>query len=48
MKWETIKSLNIATHYDNNQKEIDLINRNTDAKGVNFNLNNQFFSNGRE
>lgn len=36
MKWETIKRLNIATHYDNNQKEIDLINKNTDARGVKF------------
>lgn len=34
MKWETIKRLNIGTHYDNNQEEIDLINENTDAKGV--------------
>jgi hypothetical protein len=36
MKWETIKRLNIGTHYDNNQREIDLINENTDAKGIKF------------
>jgi hypothetical protein len=36
MKWETVKRLNIGTHYDNNQNEIDLINNNTDAKGIKF------------
>lgn len=36
MKWETIKRLNIGTHYDNNQDEIDLINKNTEAKGIKF------------
>ena len=36
MKWETIKRLKIGTHYDNNQEEIDLINKNTDAKGIKF------------
>lgn len=36
MKWETIKRLKIGIHYDNNQDEIDLINRNTDAKGIKF------------
>lgn len=36
MKWETIKRLNIGTHYDNNQQEIDLINKNTDTKGIKF------------
>jgi DNA-directed RNA polymerase specialized sigma subunit len=35
-KWEAIKRLDIGTHYDNNQQEIDLINSNTDAKGVKF------------
>lgn len=34
MKWETVKRLNIGTHYDNNQDEIDLINKNTDASGI--------------
>lgn len=34
MKWETVKRLNIGTHYDNNQDEIDLINKNTDARGI--------------
>jgi len=33
MKWETIKRLNIAEHYDNNPDEIRLINENTEAKG---------------
>lgn len=36
MKWETVKRLSIGAHYDNNQKEIDLINANTDAKGIKF------------
>jgi hypothetical protein len=36
MKWETIKRLGIATHYDNNQDEIDLINKNTEARGIKF------------
>ena len=36
MKWEEVKRLNIGTHYDNNQKEIDLINKNTDTKGIKF------------
>lgn len=36
MKWETIKRLGISTHYDNNQQEIDLINGNTDTKGMKF------------
>lgn len=36
MKWEEVKRLNIGTHYDNNQQEIDLINKNTDTKGIKF------------
>jgi hypothetical protein len=36
MKWETVKRLDIGTHYDNNQREIDLINQNTDTKGIKF------------
>lgn len=36
MKWKTIKRLGIDVHYDNNQKEIDLIDENTDAVGVKF------------
>ena len=36
MKWEMIKRLGIGTHYDNNQTEIDLINKNTDTKGIKF------------
>lgn len=35
-KWEAIKRLDIGAHYDNNQQEIDLINANTDAKGIKF------------
>lgn len=38
MKWEEIKKLGIGTHYDNNQNEIDLINSNTQAKGIKFQL----------
>lgn len=36
MKWEEVKRLNIGTHYDNNQQEIDLINSNTDTKAIKF------------
>ena len=35
-KWETIKRLGIGIHYDNNLKEIDLVNSNTDTKGIKF------------
>lgn len=35
-KWETIKRLGIGVHYDNNLKEIDLVNSNTDTKGIKF------------
>lgn len=35
-KWQTIKRLEIGTHYDNNQKEIDLIKINTDCKAIKF------------
>jgi hypothetical protein len=33
-KWETIKHLGIGTHYDNNSREIELINSKTQAKGI--------------
>lgn len=36
MKWETIKILGIDIHYDNNQQEIDLIDKNTNAVGIKF------------
>lgn len=36
MKWETIKRLNIGIHYDNNQDEIDLINKNTQCRAIKF------------
>jgi hypothetical protein len=36
LKWETIKRLEIGTHYDNNQNEIDKIRENTDAKAIKF------------
>lgn len=36
MKWEEVKRLGIGTHYDNNQREVDLINENTDTKGFKF------------
>jgi hypothetical protein len=35
-KWETIKHYGIGTHYDNNSREIELINSKTTAKGVKF------------
>ena len=36
LKWETIKKLGIGIHYDNNQNEIDNINKNTDSTGILF------------
>jgi precorrin-6B methylase 1 len=36
LKWETIKRLEIGTHYDNNQNEVDKIRENTDAKAIKF------------
>jgi hypothetical protein len=35
-KWETIKHYGIGTHYDNNPREIELINSKTDSKGILF------------
>jgi hypothetical protein len=35
-KWATIVRLNIGTHYDNNQTEVDLINKQTQSKGIKF------------
>ena len=35
-KWETIKHYGIGTHYDNNSREIELINSKTTARGVKF------------
>lgn len=34
LKWKTIKRLNIGTHYDNNQNELDKIDENTLAEGI--------------
>ena len=34
LKWESIKHYGIGTHYDNNAREIELINSRTEAKGV--------------
>jgi hypothetical protein len=36
LKWETVKRLEIGTHYDNNQNEVDKIRENTDAKAIKF------------
>jgi len=44
MKWETIKRLNIGTHYDNNPDEIRLINENTDAKGKLINQKSMIYN----
>ncbi|NBW11187.1 MAG: hypothetical protein EBR82_24465 [Caulobacteraceae bacterium] len=33
-KWHTVKRLKITRHYDNNPKQIDLINQNTDAEAL--------------
>jgi hypothetical protein len=35
-KWETIKHYGIGTHYDNNSREIELINSKTIAHGIKF------------
>ncbi len=35
-KWSTIKRLNIGTHYDNNLTEVNLIDKNTEAKAIKF------------
>jgi hypothetical protein len=35
-KWETIRHFGIGTHYDNNAREIELINSKTTAKGIKF------------
>lgn len=36
MKWGAIKHLGIGTHHDNNQNELNLIKRNTEAKALKF------------
>jgi hypothetical protein len=35
-KWEAVKHYGIGTHYDNNAREIELINSKTDTKGIKF------------
>jgi hypothetical protein len=35
-KWETIRHYGIGTHYDNNSREVELINSKTTAKGIKF------------
>lgn len=35
-KWETIKHYGIGTHYDNNSREIELVNSKTTAHGIKF------------
>ena len=44
MKWEEVKRLGIGTHYDNNQREVDLINKNTDTKGYKFEFVEQTYN----
>ena len=36
-KWETLQRLGIETHYDNNQEQIDKINKFTNTKGILYN-----------
>lgn len=36
MKWNAIRHLGIGTHHDNNQNELNLIKRNTEAKALKF------------
>ena len=33
-KWKTLQRLGIETHYDNNQEQIDKINKFTNTKGI--------------
>ncbi len=35
-KWETVKRLGVAIHYDNNQEQVDLINKMTKTEGKLF------------
>jgi len=37
-KWETLQRLGIETHYDNNQEQIDKINKFTNTKGILYNV----------
>ena len=36
MKWLAVQHYGIGTHYDNNPREIELINSKTDTKGIKF------------
>ena len=36
-KWETLQRLSITVHYDNNQEQIDKINKFTNTKGILYN-----------
>jgi hypothetical protein len=36
LKWSAVAHYGIGTHYDNNAREIELINSRTDAKGIKF------------
>ena len=36
LKWEAVRHYGIGTHYDNNSREIELINSRTEAKGIKF------------
>jgi len=36
-KWETLQRLGITVHYDNNQEQIDKINKFTNTKGILYN-----------
>lgn len=36
LKWSAVAHYGIGTHYDNNSREIELINSKTDTKGIKF------------
>lgn len=36
LKWEAVKHYGISKHYDNNAREIELINSRTEAQGIKF------------
>ena len=36
LKWSAVAHYGIGTHYDNNAREIEMINSRTDAKGIKF------------
>jgi hypothetical protein len=42
LKWSAVSHYGIGTHYDNNAREIELINSRTDTKGMKFALDESY------